>query len=347
MPANTKIEAAREGFLSSLGSFFRPRVTGSGGGAPERRPAAPVLSMAAEAAALAARLPALVAEAEKIANTVSLGQHGRRRAGMGETFWQYRPSLPGEPVTRIDWRQSARSHRAYVRETEAEIAQTVYLWCDLSPSMLWSSSQNGDTPPLKRDRAILMLLALATLLHNGGERVRLLTPRGVAPLPAGASRIATKLAQALMAEQAAQNETPGSATLPLAAALPQHARLVIASDFLCLEDEIGSLLRNLAATPVRSFLLHIVDPAETTFPYSGRVRFSGAEAEPDLILPHVETLQRDYRAVFAEWREELRTLATATGHTLLSHVTDQAPAPALLALSEAIALRGDSMRRGA
>jgi len=34
--------------------------------------------------------PALLAEAERVAAVVASGVHGRRRAGQGETFWQYR-----------------------------------------------------------------------------------------------------------------------------------------------------------------------------------------------------------------------------------------------------------------
>ena len=37
----------------------------------------------------AARLPALLARAEHLAGAVLLGAHGRRRAGMGDDFWQY------------------------------------------------------------------------------------------------------------------------------------------------------------------------------------------------------------------------------------------------------------------
>ena len=48
-------------------------------------------------------LPALLLDAERIANTVALGAHGRRRSGMGETFWQYRRFRDGDAPTAIDW----------------------------------------------------------------------------------------------------------------------------------------------------------------------------------------------------------------------------------------------------
>ncbi len=95
---------------------------------------------------------------------------GRRRVGQGDSFWQYRPFLPGDSSHRIDWRASAKSDRSFIRETEWEAAQTVYLWRDSSPSMAWRS---GSAVPFKRERADLLLLALAALLFRGGERVRL------------------------------------------------------------------------------------------------------------------------------------------------------------------------------
>ena len=41
-----------------------------------------------EAETLGQALPPLLAEADHLAATVILGEHGRRRAGMGDEFWQ-------------------------------------------------------------------------------------------------------------------------------------------------------------------------------------------------------------------------------------------------------------------
>lgn len=319
---------------------FFSRLTGrrgdsAGSHEPAGRTVPPFMPASATGAErLAASLPGLIVQAERIAMTVATGQHGRRMAGAGETFWQYRPALPGEAANRIDWRQSARTRRAYVRETEAETAQTVCLWCDLSPSMDWSS---GTDRPTKRERAILLLLAVACLLERGGERVQLLTPQGPAALPPGAGRIATRIALAL----------PGllernDAALPAPAAIPRFSRLVMASDFLCLPDRLHALLRHLAARPAPTHLLQIIDPAERDLPYKGRTRFVGTEHEPDLILPHVESLRPAYDTLFQERQAELRRLASGASHTLLTHVTDQPAAPALFALSGSLAGSGSA-----
>ena len=127
----------------------------------------------------ASMLPGLMVEADRVASMVSQGVHGRRRTGVGETFWQYRPYQQGEPATAIDWRQSARSRHLFVREQEWEAAQSVYLWVDQSASMRFRSAAGL---PFKRDRAVLLALAAAALLVRGGEQVAFLEagarPRG-------------------------------------------------------------------------------------------------------------------------------------------------------------------------
>src|SRR5215210_6539679 len=94
----------------------------------------------AAARPLAESLPRLVLEARRIAATVIHGLHGRRRAGPGENFWQYRRFISGEPARQVDWRRSARDDNLYVREREWEAAHTVWLWPDRSPSMAFASA---------------------------------------------------------------------------------------------------------------------------------------------------------------------------------------------------------------
>ena len=77
------------------------------------------------ARALAAVMPRLVLESRRIAATVIHGLHGRRRAGSGENFWQFRRYVPGEEARRVDWRRSARGDELYVREQEWEALPSI------------------------------------------------------------------------------------------------------------------------------------------------------------------------------------------------------------------------------
>ena len=96
-------------------------------------------------------MPRLILESRKIAATVIHGVHGRRRAGPGENFWQFRPYVSGEDARRIDWRRSARDDHLFVREREWEAAHTIWLWLDRSPSMTFPSKLARET---KIDRAL-------------------------------------------------------------------------------------------------------------------------------------------------------------------------------------------------
>src|SRR5438045_8785822 len=120
-----------------------------------------------EAHSLAATIPRLILEARRVAATVIHGVHGRRGAGSGENFWQYRRFVSGEPAARVDWRRSARDDHLYVREQEWEAAHTIWVWPDRSPSMVFASPLVRET---KLDRALIISLALPEILVDGGDR---------------------------------------------------------------------------------------------------------------------------------------------------------------------------------
>src|SRR3954470_10836296 len=114
-----------------------------------------------EARSLAAKMPRLILEARRVSATIIHGLHGRRRAGSGENFWQYRRFVSGESAARVDWRRSARDDHLYVREQEWEAAHTVWIWPDRSPSMVFASPLVWET---KLDRVLIITLALAEIL---------------------------------------------------------------------------------------------------------------------------------------------------------------------------------------
>src|ERR1700755_54736 len=120
-----------------------------------------------DARTLSATTPRLIREARGVAATVIRGVQGRRRAGTGENFWQYRRFVSGEPASRVDWRRSARDEHLYVREREWEASHTVWIWPDRSPSMAFASRDARDS---KLERALIVAFALADLLVAGGGR---------------------------------------------------------------------------------------------------------------------------------------------------------------------------------
>jgi uncharacterized protein (DUF58 family) len=266
--------------------------------------------------------------AERVAATVAQGVHGRRRVGQGETFWQFRQYEPGDAASRIDWRESAKSERLYVRETEWEAAQSVWLWRDPSPSMAYSSAEYlaGDWPT-KRERAELLLLALASLLVRAGEHLSVLGS-GNPPI---SGRLALSRVAALIAR-----ETSDGAGLPEFEPLPRFGQLVLFGDFLDPLDAVNRAVGRFAAAGLKGHLLQIVDPAEEDLPFDGRVRFAGVEDRDEVVISRVEGVRGDYAERFRRHREGLAAIARAFGWGFGFHRTDRPPHLALLALYGAL-----------
>jgi uncharacterized protein (DUF58 family) len=292
---------------------------------PRRTAVAPLRDRAEQTAAT---LPPLLVAAERVASTVAQGVHGRRRVGQGETFWQFRQYQPGDAATRIDWRESAKSQRLYVRETEWEAAQSVWLWRDGSSSMDYSSARyiSGGGWPTKRDRAELLLVALASLLVRGGERLTLLGS-GIAPMT---GRVALSRVVQLVEQRGA-----GSG-LPDIEPLPRSGQLVLIGDFLAPLDVVNAQLAQFAGAGLRGHLLQIADPAEENLPFAGRVRFAGVEEREELVIGRVETVREDYAERFRRHRDGLAAIARAVGWTIGYHRTDHPPHLALLAMHAAL-----------
>lgn len=276
-----------------------------------------------EAELAAARLPPLMVAAERVAATVQQGVHGRRRVGMGEAFWQFRRYEPGDPVRRIDWRQSAKSDRLFIRETEWAAAQSVWLWPDPSPSMHWRSKRSL---PEKRDRADLIALALSSLLVRAGERVAVL---GTGERPITGKIAVDRLAQRILNRPKPLGK-PGD--LPAFEQLPRYSTLIFIGDLLAPLEENDKLIRRFAAAGVRGYLFHTLDPAEQSLPYAGRTRFEGLEQEGHLLVKRVETVRDEYRQKMAEHQQGLADIARAVGWHYTLHLTDQPPEAALLRL---------------
>jgi len=272
----------------------------------------------------AGRLPPLLARAEHLAGAVLLGEHGRRRAGLGDDFWQYRPVQPGDSRRMIDWRRSARSDAQFVREREWQIAQSVMLWVDGGASMRFASDK---TLPEKADRARLLSLAVAVLLNRGGERVGL---TGAALPPRRGEAQIARLASALVLEDGASDYAS-----PDTRGLPPYGRALFVSDFLGDFDPVRQALTEAADRGVQGLILQTLDPAEEAFPYRGRTIFESVGGTMAHETLKASDLRDRYLARLAARKDELAALASATGWQYHCHHTSESPQSALLWLYRA------------
>lgn len=272
-----------------------------------------------ESRTLAASLPRLVLEARRIAANVIHGLHGRRRAGAGESFWQYRRFVSGEPSQNVDWRRSARDDHLYVREQEWEAAHTVWLWPDRSPSMAFASRDARDS---KLERGLIVTFALAELLVAGGERV------GVPGLmnPTASRNVVDKMAQAMLHDDATR------ASLPPAFIPSALAEICVLSDFWSPMSEIRTMLGGLSSSGAHGTLVQVVDPAEETFPYAGRVEFVEPEGFGVITAGRAESWARDYVERVALHRDEIRAETNRLDWLFSTHTTSRSAAELLLFL---------------
>src|ERR1700674_2120288 len=242
---------------------------------------------------LADAMPRLALEARRVAASVFHGLHGRRRAGPGENFWQYRRFMSGEPASRVDWRRSARDDHLYVREREWEAAHTVWIWPDLSPSMEFASPLVWET---KRDRALVLAFALGELLVRGGERV------GIPGImrPTANRAVIERMAEAIIHATGEPRSLP-----PYFVAGPRD-EVCILGDLWSPAAEVVDSIANLSAGGAGGHVVQIVDPAEETFPYSGRVEFLEPEGAGSITVGRAESWRGDYVRRLADHRETIR-----------------------------------------
>jgi uncharacterized protein (DUF58 family) len=278
---------------------------------------------AGAARALAAEIPRLILEARRVAATVIHGIHGRRRAGPGENYWQYRRFMSGEPAQRVDWRRSARDDLLYVREQEWEAAHRIWLWPDRSPSMAFRSNLAHDS---KLARTLMMTFALAEVLVDGGERV------GIPGLmrPSGSRVVIDKIAEAVVHDPA---ERP---SLPQGFAPASLSEIIVLSDLWSPTTEVRKTIAGLSSSGAAGHIVQVVDPAEEVFPYTGRVEFIEPETGESITTGRAENWRTDYLARIAKHRADIRSDTDRLRWTFTIHRTDRSAADLLLALHSQI-----------
>ncbi len=278
---------------------------------------------------LGSAFPPMLVAARRIANSLIQGVHGRRRAGPGEDFWQYRPYGPGDPAQHIDWRKSARADRILIRENEWAATNTLWTWAATYPGMSFRSKLSDVT---KADRALLIMLAASIMAVSAGERVGAMG----APFPPDhANRSLERITQWYTTGAPLPDDA-----LPPAATLPRFSTCLLIGDFLSPPQVLSERISAIAQNGAAGHVLQILDPAEETLPYEGRTEFLEFGGAGKLTIGKVELLRSEYHEKLHAHRERLRELCQRLGWTFSVHHTDVPPQKILLSLYGLIS--GDS-----
>ena len=276
-----------------------------------------------DAEKISGSLPPLLVEAERLVSTLAIGVHGRRRAGQGETFWQYRSAQPGDSLGQIDWRRSARSDRLFVREMEWEAAESVVLWCDRARSMDFKSDEMQWT---KQDRARLLTLATAVLLNRGAERFGLLGSEAERP------RTGESQLMRIGALLSVPNHNASDFGAPPRGQMPKAGKAVFFSDFMGPRDDVFPALLNAAGQGTGGVFVMIPDPVEEEFPFQGRTRFESVGKAVRHETDEAGGLRRAYLDRLRERIDDLAAVSARAGWTLIIHRTDESPRKPLVRL---------------
>jgi len=112
---------------------------------------------------------------------------------------------------------------------------------------------------------------------------------------------------------------------------------VLIGDFLEPVEALEAMVRHFAGLGVTGHLVQVLDPAEESLPYAGRVLFDGLEAEGTMLASRAEALREAYVTRLAAHRETLTALCRHARWTFTVHHTDRPPQAALLPLYVALA----------
>ena len=232
------------------------------------------------------------------------GLHASPLHGFSVEFSEHRKYVPGDDPNDIDWLVYAKTEKYYVKKFEAETNLTGYLAVDASRSMGYTYRQEMT----KFEYAICLAAALAYLMIHQQDPVGLVTfdqriKSSLAP-KSRRSQLATILS--VLANLQPDGKTDiGAALTHLAAMLKRSSLVILFTDLLGDTEPIMQSLFRLRHAGHDVILFHILDEAETHFPFAGRVELEDPETR-ETIKGDADALKRDYLQALADFRGRFR-----------------------------------------
>jgi uncharacterized protein (DUF58 family) len=114
--------------------------------------------------------------------------------------------------------------------------------------------------------------------------------------------------------------------------LGRHSELVVFGDFLEPPEKLAAGFSALARQGVRGHVVQILDPAEETLPYEGRVEFFDEETAVRFVAERAESLRESYLKKLAAHKAAIAFHASGLGWAPFLHHTNRPAVEALLPL---------------
>ena len=242
-----------------------------------------------------AKLSGLQLRARRIVEGYVAGLHRSPHHGFSIEFAEHREYAPGDDLRYLDWKVFGRTDKFYLKQFEDETNLGCHVVFDTSESM---SFQGPHAALSKLDYARCLAASLAWLVLKQQDAVGLVTYDQQVRAEVPPSNNASHLHQVIrvLEECRPQSRTATGAVLQqLAQRLRKRAVVVLISDLLCETPELLTGLRALHRHRHDVLVMHVMDPAELSFPFDRPTRFQGLEQFPEVVAdPRV--LRRAYLA---------------------------------------------------
>jgi len=278
--------------------------------------------------------------ARAIADGLYVGMHRSARRGVGVEFGGRRNYVPGDDLRWLDRHALMRHGKLLVREFETDTERLLYLVVDASRSMTYRSSL---APVSKWTYAAAVAAALARIALAAGDPVALdwVSGENSRWLPAMSGREAFERVVGAL-----ETTDPGGMAALSSAAFERamvpvmrYARrgtiVVVLSDLLDLPDGAIEMLGDLASGQRSLVVVRTLDPAETSFPFTGATKFVSLEGHA--VVETDAGLARDgYLAELARETEQVRERLADRGGRLLTVDTRQSPVETVRSIVERV-----------
>lgn len=216
-------------------------------------------------------------------------------------FSSVRPYEPGDDVRTIDWKVTARTGEAYIKQYVEERELTVMLLFDASPSVFF-----GTFDRQKRDLAAELGASLAYSAISNNDKVGLLifsdhVEHYIKPAK-GSKHVLRLIRDLLTFESSGQGTDLAGALQTLNRTLKRDAIVFVISDFLL---DPATYERELSVTGQRHDAIAVVisDPMETAMPEVGLLGLRDAETNT---VEWVDTRSPEWRRQFEERQQRFQ-----------------------------------------
>lgn len=265
-----------------------------------------------------ASLRGLRLRAQHVVEGLMAGLHRSPFRGHSIEFAEHREYVPGDDLRYVDWKVFGRTDKVYLKQFEDETNLICYLAIDASESMRYRAS---DSPLSKFEYAQCLAAAIGWLVLQQQDAV------GVAVFdeevraylqPASHAGHLNDVLRVIEAAEPSGKTSIAPIFHDLGERFQRRGVIVVIGDLF---DKLESLVAGLGHFRRRRHdvaVLHVLDPAELTFPFQTPVVFHGLENWPSVAADPL-AMRGAYLREFGAWQRglEAHCRRQAIDYTLL------------------------------